>query len=60
MPSEDVTGILEAVNKYPVEWRMINAFSLFDVSRQIKQRDYFADQGPYSKSFGFSSSHVWM
>ena len=60
MPSEDVTGILEAVNEYPVEWRMINAFSLFDVGRQIKQRDYFADQGPYSKSFGFSSSHVWM
>ena len=60
MPSEDVTGILKAVNEYPVEWRMINAFSSSDVGRQIKRRDYFADQGPYSESFGFSSSHVWM
>ena len=23
-------------------------------------RRYFADKGPYSQSFGFSSSHVWM
>ena len=25
-----------------------------------KQRHYFADQGPSSQSYGFSSSHVWM
>ena len=25
-----------------------------------KQRPYFADKGPYSQSYGFSSSHVWM
>ena len=25
-----------------------------------KQRYYFADDGPYSQSYGFSSSHVWM
>ena len=25
-----------------------------------KQRHYFADKDPYSKSYGFSSSHVWM
>ena len=25
-----------------------------------KQRHYFADEGPYSKSYGFSGSHVWM
>ena len=25
-----------------------------------KQRHYFADKGPYSPSYGFSSSHVWM
>ena len=24
------------------------------------QRHYFADKGPYSQSYGFSSSHVWM
>ena len=26
----------------------------------IKQRYYFADKGPYSQSYSFSSSHVWM
>ena len=25
-----------------------------------KQRDYFVCKGPYSQSYGFSSSHVWM
>ena len=25
-----------------------------------KQRNYFADKGPSSQSYGFSSSHVWM
>ena len=27
----------------------------------LKRRDiFFADKGPYSQSYGFSSSHVWM
>ena len=25
-----------------------------------KQRCYFADKGPSSQSYGFSSGHVWM
>ena len=25
-----------------------------------KQRYHLADKGPYSQSYGFSSSHVWM
>ena len=25
-----------------------------------KQRHRFVNQGPYSQSYGFSSSHVWM
>ena len=25
-----------------------------------KQRHYFADKGPYSQSYGFSSNHAWM
>ena len=25
-----------------------------------KQRHHFADKGPYSQSYGFSSSYVWM
>ena len=33
-----------------------------DQARQLikKQRRYFADKGPCSQSYGFSSSHVWM
>ena len=26
----------------------------------LKSRHYFADKGPFSQSYGFSSSHVWM
>ena len=25
-----------------------------------KQKDYFANKGPSSQGYGFSSSHVWM
>ena len=34
----------------------------YDKSRQCikKQRRYFADKGPNSQSYGFSSSHVWV
>ena len=34
----------------------------YDQRRQHikKQRHYFADQGAYSQSYGFSSSHVWI
>ena len=34
----------------------------YDEPRQHikKQRYYFADKGPSSQSYGFSSSHVWM
>ena len=34
----------------------------FDQPRQYikKQRNYFANNGPHSQSYGFSSSHVWM
>ena len=34
----------------------------YDKARQCvkNQRHYFADKGPYSQSYGFSSSHVQM
>ena len=34
----------------------------YDQPRQriIKQRHYFADKGPSSQNYGFSSRHVWM
>ena len=25
-----------------------------------KQKHHFADKGPYTQSYGFSSGHVWM
>ena len=28
--------------------------------KKEKQRYYFANKRPYSQSYGFSSSHVWM
>ena len=37
-------------------------FESYDQPRQYikKQRHYFANNGPSSQSYGFSSSHVWM
>ena len=34
----------------------------YDKPRQCikKQRHHFINKGPYSQSYGFSSSHVWM
>ena len=34
----------------------------YDQSRQLikKQRHYFANKGPFSQSYDFSSSHIWM
>ena len=34
----------------------------YDQTRQHikKQRHYFANKGPFSQSYGFSNSHVWM
>ena len=34
----------------------------YDQTRQHikKQRHYFANKGPSSQSYGFSSGHVWM
>ena len=33
----------------------------YDQQQRIKkQRHYFADKGPSSQGYGFSSSHVWM
>ena len=34
----------------------------FDQPRQSikKQRHYLANKGPFSQSYGFSSSHIWM
>ena len=43
--------------KKPAPWK-----KSYNQSRQHikKQRHYFANKGPSSQSYGFSSSHVWM
>ena len=33
---------------------------ILDISKILKNRHYFADKGPSSQSYGFSSSQVWM
>ena len=45
--------------------KLKDAYSLkesYDQPRQYikKQRHYFANKGPSSQGYGFSSSHVWM
>ena len=35
--------------------------AMTNLDRILKnQRHYFSNKGPYSQSYGFSSSHVWM
>ena len=35
--------------------------AITNIKQHIKnQRHYFANKGPSSQSYGFSSSHVWM
>ena len=46
-----------------MNWKMLAPWKKScDQPRQHikKQRHYFADIGPYSQSYGFSSSHVWL
>ena len=33
---------------------------MINLDRILKSRHYFANNGPSSQSYGFSSSHVWM
>ena len=47
----------------PWNWKTLAPWKKsYDQPRQHikKQRHYFANKGPSSQSFGFSSSHVWM
>ena len=57
LPGSPVHGIFQA---RVLEWGAI-AFSMTNLDSCIKnQRHHFADKGPSSQSYGFSSSHVWM
>ena len=49
--------VTEAMNlKMLAPWK-----KSYDLSRQHikKQRQYFADKGPYNQSYGLSSNRVW-
>ena len=40
---------------------MLSPWKLWKLSQHIKkQKHYFANKGPSNKSYGFSSSHVWI
>ena len=41
---------------FDVKWYQIDDSNKIS----IKSRDYFANKGPSSQSYAFSSSHVWM
>ena len=57
LPGSSVYGIFQA---RVLEWGTI-AFSDDQPQQHIKkQRHYYANKGPSSQSYGFSSSHVWM
>ena len=62
---ETATDFLFLVSKITAAMKLKDAFSLeksCDKPRQHikKQKHHFADKGPYSQNYGFSSSHVWM
>ena len=39
---------------------LANKISCEELGKKKKQRHYFANKGPSSQSYVFSSSHVWM
>ena len=50
-----VTAAMKLKDAYSLEEK------LWPTRQHIKkQRHYFADKGPSSQTYGFSSSHVWM
>ena len=57
-------GAPKSLQMVSTAMKLKDAYSLeesYDQSRQNikKQRHYFANKGPSSQSYGFSSSHVW-
>ena len=59
------TSVSLKLNAVIAAMKLKDAYSLEEKldepSYHIKeQRDYFANKGPFSQSYGFSSSRVWM
>ena len=58
-------GVPKSLQMVIVDMKLKDTYSLeesYDQPRQHikKQRHYFANKGPSSQGYGFSSSHVWM
>ena len=58
-------GAPKSLQMVTAAMKLKDAYSLegkFDQRRQHieKQRHYFANKGPSSQGYGFSSGHVWM
>ena len=55
--SKSLQMVIAAVKLKDTPWK-----ESYDQPRQHikKQRHYFANKGPSSESYGFSSSHAWM
>ena len=57
-------GALKSLQMVTAAMKLKDTYSLesYDQPRQHikKQRHYFANKGPLSQGYGFSSSHVWM
>ena len=63
--SDFILGAPKSLQMVTAAMKLKDACSLeenYDQPRQLikKQRHYFANKGPSSQSYGFSSSHVWM
>ena len=59
---ETVADFILGDSKITADGDCIHEKESFDQPRQHieKQRHYFANKGPSSQGYGFSSSHVWM
>ena len=53
---DDSWGLTWKLEKWRQEHQVFNHSIIYVLK---KQRHHFADKGPYSQSYGFSSSHVW-
>ena len=63
--SDFILGAPKSLQMLTVAMKLKDAYSWkesYDRPRQHtkKQRHYFANEGPSSQGYGFSSGHVWM
>ena len=64
MVTDFILGAAKSLQMVTAAMKLKDAYSLEENKQSTqhikKQRHYFADKGPSSQSYGFSSSHVWM